>query len=241
MHIPLLTLTLSTVITFAILLVLVRVIGSTQLSQLTYFNWVAGASLGNIAANMLVTTDRTIWLSNCYSLILFSLASVVAAFISLKSRSFRRVSNGEPVVLIHKGAILRDNLRRTKVNTDVLMMLLREQGFYSYGELEFAILEPSGNLSILPKQESQSSTKRDLAEGPDMSPSGQGPYLELVIDGEIDEDKMRAAGKSHEWLEQEIKRLGAQRIEDVMYLGINEQGDVIADTHRRDSESLKNL
>ncbi|MCL6444803.1 MAG: DUF421 domain-containing protein, partial [Alicyclobacillus sp.] len=142
MHVQWLFLTLSTVVTFSILLLLVRWLGSTQLTQLTYFNWVAGASMGNVAANMLTATDKSTWLSNCYTLILFTAVSFAAAFFALKSRTFRRVANGEPIVIIHKGEILRENLKRTQVNLDVLMMLLREKGYFSYGDIQFAILEP---------------------------------------------------------------------------------------------------
>lgn len=237
MHVDWIFLSLSCLVTFALLLVMVRWIGSTQLTQLTFFNWVAGASMGNIAANMLVTTDKGAWLSNCYALVLFTLLSIVSAFIALKSRSFRRVSNGEPMVLIHKGVILRENLRRSKVNLDVLMMLLREKGYFAYNDIEFGILEPTGNLSILPSTASQSVSKQDLVSGVDMSDKGQGPYVELVIDGEIDEDKLKATGHTHDWLTETVRKRGAKNLADVMFLAVNEQGEVIVDLGRRTVET----
>jgi len=232
MHIPWLFLTLSTVVTFALLLVMARWIGSTQLTQLTFFNWVAGASMGNIAANMIATPDSTVWLSNAYTLITFTVCSVLAAFIAMKSRGFRRVSNGEPTVLIHKGRMLRENLAKTKVNVDVLMMLLREKGFFSYSDIEYAILEPTGNLSVLPAQSSQSATKEDLAKGPDLSDKGQGPYIEVVVDGEIDRDNLRYLKRDEGWLQAKLQRLGVQSIAEVLYMGVNAQGEVVADVRR---------
>jgi uncharacterized membrane protein YcaP (DUF421 family) len=237
MHISWLFLTLSTITTFAILLMMVRWIGSTQLTQLTFFNWVAGASMGNVAANMLSTTDMKIWISNCYSLVVFTAASIVAANLALKSRGFRGVTTGEPIVLVHKGVILRENLRKTKVNLDVLMMLLREKGYFSYNDIEFAILEPTGNLSILPTPASQSVSKVDLVKGPDLSEKGQGPYVEIVVDGEIDEDKLKSTGHTREWLLDRIRDLGADGLEDVTYLAINEQGEIISDFNRQKAPS----
>lgn len=234
MHIHWFFVTLSTLVTFALLLALVRWIGSTQLTQLTYFNWVAGASMGNMAANMMSTTDAGTWLTSGFSLIVFTLATVLAAFVALKSREFRRITNGEPVVLIHKGALLRENLRRTKVNLDVLMMMLREKGYFAYSDIEYGILEPTGNLSILPTQASQSASKEDLVRGPNLSPEGQGPYIEIVIDGAVDEDKLKSTGHDAAWLQRVLARHGIHDLADVLYLAVNAQGEVILDAHRRD-------
>jgi uncharacterized membrane protein YcaP (DUF421 family) len=233
MHISWLFLTLSTLLTFGVLLVFVRWIGSTQLTQLTFFNWVAGASMGNIAANMIAANNIREWVSTCYSLLIFTLASVLAAFVALKSRDFRRIANGEPIVLIHKGVILRDNLKRTKVNLDVLMMLLREKGYFAYNFIEFAILEPTGNLSILPAQETQSVTKRDLVYGPDLSPEGEGPYVEIVVDGEVDRDKLLSTKHDEAWLQAQIEKLGGKALSDVTYLAVNKEGEVVGDVNRK--------
>jgi uncharacterized membrane protein YcaP (DUF421 family) len=233
MHIPWFFLTVSTLLTFIVLLLLVRWLGSTQLTQLTFFNWVAGASMGNLAANMISSQTVADWASACYTLVIFTLASGIAAILALKSRHLRRVANGEPTVLIHKGIILRENLRKTRVNIDVLMMLLREKGYFSYDEIEFAIMEPTGNLSILPEPEAQSVSKGDMVHGPNLSRRGQGPYIELIIDGEIDQDKLQSLGHDEDWLLAKVHQQGAQSIADVTYLAVNKEGKVISDLFRR--------
>jgi uncharacterized membrane protein YcaP (DUF421 family) len=236
MHISFLFLTISTLVTFIVLLVLVRWLGATQLTQLTFFNWVAGASMGNLAANMISSDTMNDFVAGGYTLIVFTAASLAAAYIALKSRPFRRVANGEPVVLIHKGRILRQNLGKTKVNLDVLMMLLREKGYFSYDEIQYAILEPTGNLSILPLQASQSVSKADLAYGPDMSSEGQGPYVEIVVDGEIDRDKLVTTDHDDAWVEQQIRKHGGRSLSDVMFLAVNKDGHVLIDVSRRSEE-----
>lgn len=228
-----LLLTISTFVTFCILLISVRFIGSTQLTQLTYFNWVAGAAMGNLAADMIVSKSIRDWVVSGYTLALFTIISILASILALKFRQFRRITNGEPIVLIHKGIMLRQNLRKTKVNLDVFMMLLREKGFFSYADIKYAILEPTGNLSILPKQSAQSVSKIDLLKGPKLSAEGGGPYIEIVIDGEIDKDKLYGTRHDDAWLDKQIKNLGADSLEDVLYLAVNAQGDVIADLHRK--------
>lgn len=231
------SLTLSTIITFALLLVLARWIGSTQLTQLTFFNWVAGASMGNIAANMIDAETFHDWGSNAFALIVFTFASVLATWIALKNRQFRRVANGEPVVLIHHGQLLRDNLRRAKVNLDVLMMLLREKGYFSYNDVDYAILEPTGNLSILPTVASQSASKQDLVKKPDLSDEGQGPYMEIVIDGDVDHDKLQESGHDETWLKQQLYDMGIRDVKKVLYFAINKEGEVMFDLKKEDLEN----
>jgi uncharacterized membrane protein YcaP (DUF421 family) len=221
-----------TVLTFFILLLFVRWIGSTQLSQITFFNWVAGACMGNIGANMISAHSAKGWTENFFALLVFTLATIVAAWISLKNRGLRRLANGEPVILIHKGILLRENLRKSKVNIDVLMMLLRQKGYFAYQQIEYAILEPAGSLSILPVQEAQSVSKKDLKEGPDLSKEEGGPYAEIVIDGAIDEDKLYKTGHDKIWLQRQILDSGASDISEVTYLAVNKQGRVIVDANR---------
>ncbi len=233
---------LSTLVTFVLLLALVRWIGSTQLTQLTFFNWVAGASMGNIAANMLSSTTTSAWLLNGYTLFLFTFCAIIAAWIALKSRLFRLTTNGQPTVLIHKGNIIRTNMRAAKVNIDVLLMMLREKGYFEYSAIEYAILEPTGNLSILPSQATQSATKEDLVKGPDLTDYGQGPYTPIVVDGEVDLKRLRYKGLSLDWVKLKITEFGASSIEEVNLLGINREGQVIADIHqKRRSSGIKNL
>ena len=241
MHVHWLFMTISTILTFALLLVLVRWIGSTQLTQLTFFNWVAGASMGNIAANMIDADNTSDFFANSYALIVFTASTIVAAFVALKSRRFRRVTNGEPIVLIHKGDILRENLRKTKINVDVLMMMLREKGYFAYSDIEFGILEPTGNLSILPTPESQSASKLDLAQGPDLSDKGQGPYVELIVDGELDRDKLSSAHRDEVWVAARAKSYGAKGIEDVLYFAVNKEGEVIVDLKKDKEQGDINL
>ena len=235
-HIPFFFLTITTLITFIVLLLLVRWLGATQLTQLTFFNWVAGASMGNLAANMIASGSMRDFVTGGYTLVLFTAASLLAAYVALKSRSFRRVANGEPIVLIHKGKILRHNLGKTKVNLDVLMMLLREKGYFAYDDIQYAILEPTGNLSILPSQGSQSVSKDDLAYGPDMSSEGQGPYVEIVVDGEIDRDKLVSTDHDDAWIQHQIRKHGGRSLSDVMFLAVNKDGHVLIDLSREAEE-----
>jgi uncharacterized membrane protein YcaP (DUF421 family) len=236
-HIPWIFSSISTLATFAFLLILVRLIGSTQLTQLTFFNWVAGASMGNIAANMISATNVSAFVANGYTLVLFTLVSIAAAFVAVKNRLFRLAANGQPIVLIHQGNILRQNTRAAKLNIDVLLMMLREKGYFEYSMIEYAILEPTGNLSILPAQATQTVTKEDLVKGPDLSNEGQGPYTPVVIDGVVDKKRLAYRGLSMGWVQKKAKELGAKSVKDIVLLGVNKEGEIISDVHKQDKPS----
>lgn len=149
------------VITFALLLALVRWIGETQISQATYFNWVAGACMGNISANMLSSNNVHGVIDSGMELVFFSAVTIIASVLSLKNRGFRKMTSGEPVVLIHHGEYIYKHLKQSKINLDLLKQMLREQGYFNYENIEYAILEPTGGLSVLPmdkKEEVDQST-----------------------------------------------------------------------------------
>lgn len=155
---------LTTLITFSILLALVRWIGETQISQATYFNWVAGACMGNIAANMITSTGVSGVVTGGLQLVCFSFITIIASTISLKNRWFRRIASGEPVVLVHRGQYILKHLKKSKVDLDLLRQLLREQGYFDYKQVEYAILEPTGSLSVLPKKEMSSTKDESTAQ-----------------------------------------------------------------------------
>lgn len=140
-------------ITFGFLLILVRWIGETQISQVTYFNWVAGACMGNVGANMLTSQSILDVIKYATILFFFSFATVIAAWLSLKSKKFRDVASGVPVVLLKDGEMIDSHLKQCKINHDLLIQLLREQGYFNYRDIKWAILEPTGTLSVLPKEE----------------------------------------------------------------------------------------
>lgn len=196
--------------------------------------------MGNVAANMISAENRHDWLRSCFALALFTAVTILCAMLSLRSRRIRQVANGSPVVVIYKGVIQRDNLRKTKVNIDVLLMLLRQQGCFSPKEVEVAILEATGILSVLPVIDAQTVNKADIAHGPKMSDDTQGPYTEIIMDGQVDYKALANAGYDKGWLLQQLARFDAKSPEEVTLLSVNLSGYVIADTHRKDKFPKEN-
>ena len=212
------------IVSFIILLILTRIMGKKQLSQLTLFDYVIGITIGSIAASMSV--DANVQISNgIISLIIWGLFSIILGFIGMKSRSFLHLTDGKPTVLIKNGKIIDKSLKQNQLAIDELMMLLREKGTFKLEEVETAILETNGELSIMKK------TQYDYVT-PDMLglkvKNEKAPIL-LVVDKHILTRNLQASGYSVDWLNQELKKKRINSIEDVFIAQVDSDGELFVD------------
>lgn len=141
---------LETVITFLILLLYTRLLGKKQMSHLTFFNYITGITIGSIAGNMVMIDTRTFY-KELTSLTIWCVLTELVSFIALKSPKLRNKLDGEPTMVIKKGVIDKNALKSLRVNVDDLTMLLREKDIFDFSEVDYAILEPHGRLSVLKK------------------------------------------------------------------------------------------
>lgn len=171
---------------FFVLLLMTRLMGRKQLSQLTFFNYITGIALGSIAADIASET-KTPFLNGLTSLVWWSILTIIVGYIGIKSAKTRIVTDGQSVVVIKRGRILEDELKKMRLNIDDLSMLLREQKVFSVNDVENAVFEPNGKLSIMLKEEKQPATKKDqniFTVEPTYIP------MELVSDGKVLERKI---------------------------------------------------
>jgi len=205
-----------TVITFFVLLTLTRFLGKKQLSHLTFFNYVTGITIGSIAANMVILKTN-VFIKFLISLIVWCALTTLISYIALKSGKVRTLLDGQPTIVIKKGKIDRKALASTKINIDDLTMMIRQYQVFSITEIDYAILEPNGMLSILKKPEFQSTQKIDLKIS--SSPPTFIP-IEVITDGKLLPKNLLEVGKSREWLDNELKKVNIHSIEEVFYAEI---------------------
>src|SRR5690625_4986657 len=144
---------------FLVLLIMTRLMGRKQISQLTFFNYITGIALGSIAANMASETNIH-FLNGLTSLVWWSLLTILVGYIGIKFPKARIALDGQPVVVIKKGKILEEKLKKLRLNIDDLTMLLRDQKVFSVKDVESAIFESNGKLSIMLKEEKHPVTKQ---------------------------------------------------------------------------------
>ena len=207
--------------TFIALLCLALLMGRKQLSQITFFDYIVGITIGSIAA--VLTVDRTI---NVYdgviAIVLWSVMPIIVGYIAMKSIRFRLLVDGEPKVVIQNGVIINKNMLKEKYNIGDLLMQLRDKGIFDVSEVDFAILEPNGTLSVLKKPQFSTLTPNNIG----LSVSGSGVMTELIIDGRIITKHLQSIGKDESWLLSELKMRNVAKISDVVFAGILSNGSI---------------
>jgi uncharacterized membrane protein YcaP (DUF421 family) len=129
------------------LYMLTRWMGKREISQLTYFDYVVGITIGTLTGTAATDLSGDFW-SFLPAVLVFALFQIVTSYLTLKSQAFRKLFAGTPVVLIEKGKILEHNLRKVRINAPELFSMLREKSVFRLADVELAILENNGKLSV---------------------------------------------------------------------------------------------
>lgn len=217
-----LQLILETITTFFVLLLMTRLLEKKQLTHLTFFNYITGITIGSLAANMVIISSRNFF-KELTTLIVWCLLSMIIAYIGLKSGKARVVLDGQPTILVKKGEIDKKSLSKTRLNIDDLTMMLRQKDVFSIAEVDYAILEPNGTLSVLKKPQYQNVLKQDVKINiitPTYIPS------EIIVDGKIIEKNLKELGLSNDWLAKQLELVGVYSVQEVLYAEIQSDGQL---------------
>lgn len=206
---------------FAILL-LARIIGKKQLSQLTFFHYVTGITFGSIAAEISAQVE-TPFLDGLISLIWWALLTLLVSFITLKSKKARVLFDDRPTIVIQNGVILNDNLKKARLHTDELAMLLREQSIFGFDEVQFAVFETNGELSVLKKPLVRTASKQDVNVS---APAPQYLPTEVISDGKIITKNLNDLQLTEEWLLKKLSKKNYHSVEDLYYVQVLENGSL---------------
>jgi len=198
----------------------VRLIGKKSISQLTSYDFTALMVMANVAAEPLVfkITSKAFVGSAAIAVV-----TILIGLLSLH-RKFYNIDTKPDIVIINS-KVDRDALKRNRMNLPFLLSLLRLQGYAKVSDVEFAIIEPDGNLSVIPKSQSRPVTPKDLK----LNTQYEGITLPLIIDGEIQYNNLRFAKLDSLWLMREIKKLGAEKAEDVFLAELDTAGQLRID------------
>lgn len=210
--------------TYLALLLITRWEGKKQISQLTFFNYVSGIAIGSIAANG-VLGSLPHWLNALAAIAVWAVLTVITDTIVLRSRRSHRLINGEPTTIIDHGAILRENMAKSRLNMDELRTMLRAQKVFRVADVEFAVLETSGKLSVQKMPWAESLTRQDVG----LNLTRSAPGIALILDGLIDEEKLQEIGRDHRWLEEHFRDEGVTDLTEVQFAELYPNGQMYYD------------
>jgi uncharacterized membrane protein YcaP (DUF421 family) len=200
-----------TITALIILLLIARIVGKQTISNMTFHDFVTGITVGAIAANLAFNKKIEVRYF-ILSLIVITITSYALSVIAIKSRKLRKWISGSPTVMIENGNILEGNMKKVRYTMDSLNQSLREKEIFNIEEVEYALLEDNGKLSVLKKDEYRNVTKKDL----NISSNSAIFPVELIMDGEIMEENLKRNDLQKEWLVKELEHRN-KKISDVFY------------------------
>lgn len=215
------------------LILLAKAMGQREIGKLGLFDFIISVTIGSIAAGALSNN-----LINLKGVVVTMTAlvvwEIVISFICLKSGRFRRVVEEEPIIIIQNGQLLENALKKTRINLDNLMSQLRQKNYFYLHQIEFAVYEPNGKISVLPKSQNRPVTPSDL----NISTGYEGYPNILIQDGNILEDNLRLIELSEEWLTKELEKNNISSSQDVLVAMLDTKGQLYYSLKNNASERI---
>lgn len=172
-------------IAFATLSVFTRILGKRQVSQLTFFDYIVGITVGSIAADI-IDTERSLYLQ-LLGLAAWMSFALLLQLVTLKSGTLGNLINGKPTTVVQNGKILEDNMAKIRYRHQELLEQLRLKGAFNIADVEFAVLETNGDLSVLKKSQHQPVTPADL----NLPTQYEGYPIQIISEGKVSWNNLR--------------------------------------------------
>ncbi len=204
---------LTSLLSVAVLFIIAKIMGHKQLAQLDFFDYISGITIGSIAAELAIDIEEP--MKPLISLLIYGIVSVTLNLLTHKFPRTRKYINGSPSILMNAGKIYRKNMKKAKLDLSEFMLLCREQGYFDLDEIECAIIETNGKLSILPVSDKRPATPADMG----LSPEPSHIKTEIIMDGRILEENLKQMGLDLKWLEKQLRAQGYRDAKEI-FLGV---------------------
>ena len=207
------------IIIYVIVLIVMRLMGKREIGQLQPFELVISIMIADLAS--IPMTDPGVPIFNGIVPILGLLAMhLVITVLNLKSVNIRKFTCGKPTILIYRGRIDEDAMRKERFTVSELQERLRGKDVFYLGDVEYAILETNGEISVIQKPEKRNTTPEDF----NITPEYEGLPYDLVVDGKVMYENLKKIGKNEKWLANQIKKFNT-KAEDVLIATMDGKGN----------------
>lgn len=213
------TIILRTLLIYLVILIVLRFMGKREIGQLSVLDFVVSIMIAELAV-ISIENISVPMLHTIVPIAVLSIIQIVLAYVSLKSAKMRDLVDGKPTVLINKGKIDENEMRKQRYNFDDLLVQLRQNKVSRVSDVEFAILEPSGKLSVIEKKKDENDQEIDSKF---LLP------LPLILDGKVQHDHLEQINQTPLWLRQEMRKLGFKDIKKISYCTLNANNSFYVD------------
>ena len=207
---------LTSLLSAVALFIIAKVIGHKQMSQLDFFDYITGITIGSIAAELATELEEP--LKPLIAMVVYGVVTVALTTMTSKLPKMRKFINGSPTIIMNGGKIYRKNLKKAKIDLSEFMVMCRQEGYFNLADIQTAIFEYNGRLTVLPI-----STKRPLnPEDINLAPEPEYISTEVIMDGRVLDENLRRMGLDSKWLQNQLKEQGYKNAKEI-FLGVCDQ------------------
>ena len=211
-----LKLILTSAFSAASLFIIAKVMGHKQMSQLDFFDYITGITIGSIAAEMATELEQP-W-KPLIAMVVYGAITALLTLLTSKAPKMRKFINGTPTIILNGGKIYRENMKKAKMDLSEFMVMCRQEGYFNLHDIQTAVFEYNGRLTILPKAAKRPANPTDL----NLVPPPEFIQTEIIMDGRILDENLKRLGLDGNWLKKELKQLGHNSAKTV-FLGLCDQ------------------
>ena len=222
------------IISLVTLFLITKILGKKQVSQLSLFDYVIGISIGNFAAEVTINLEAE-WINGVVAVLIFGLVAYFVSIITMKSIVARRFFMGSPTIVIQNGKIIKESLKKVKFDINDLLEECRNNNVFDLNQINYALMEANGKLSILLKPEYLPLTPKDMK----LNPEKNGLVANVIIDKKIMQENLKQMNKDDKWLLKELKTKKV-KLEDIL-LCTMDINDKLTIYKQKENEEIKNI
>lgn len=200
---------LTSLLSVGALFAVVKIMGHKQMSQLDFFDYISGITIGSIAAELATELEEP--LKPLIAIAVYGAAAVLLSKITSLFPKTRKYINGTPTILMNNGKLYRENLKKAKLDLSEFMVMCRQQGYFNLSDIQTAVFEFNGKLSILPVSKKRPANPEDL----NLSPAPEFIHTEVIMDGRILDENLKRMGLDDKWLLKQLNAQGYKKAEEV--------------------------
>lgn len=203
-----------TAVTSAVaLFIIAKIMGHKQMSQLDFFDYITGITIGSIAAELATELEQP-W-KPLVAMVVYGVITVTLSILTSKIPLIRKYLNGTPTIIMNNGKLYRKNLKKAKLDLSEFMVMCRQEGFFNLTDIQTAVFEYNGRLTVLPRSAKRPINPSDM----DLLPEPEYINVEVIMDGRIMSENLKRMGLDSDWLKKELKEQGYKSVKEV-FLGV---------------------
>lgn len=212
---------LTSLLSVAVLFIIAKIMGHKQIAQLDFFDYISGITIGSVAAE-LATELESPW-KPLIAMVVYGGISFILSLVTNKMPRMRKYINGTPTIIMNNGKLYRKNLKKAKLDLSEFMMMCRELGYFNLNDIQTAIFEHNGKLTVLPVSNKRPANPADM----NLAPQAEHIFTEVIMDGRILEGNLKRMGLDTIWLKRQLEAQGYHKAEEV-FLGVCDDNNTLS-------------